>query len=165
LLTSNYLQIHKRTLANKINDWTRRQNSSVKPFSAFHAVAVAAEIVMPAVRANEPARGIGLQPPFVLAAVPDSVLRSQHPAMALTIEDCEIANREPERTGLQTAGAPLRDQRSISGLGLGEWVDRHRDSIARDATPNPARSWGPRGIVRFRGAKRWGVESIGTGPR
>jgi hypothetical protein len=151
LLTSNYLQIHKRTLANKIDDWMRRQNSSVEPFSAFHAVAVAAEIVMPAVRAHEPARGISLQPAFMLAAVPDSIFRSQHPPMALAVEDCEIANREPERTRLQTAGAPLRDQRSISRLGLGEWVDRHRDSIARDAMPKAPR--------------RWGVESIGTGRR
>jgi len=152
-------------LANKIEDWMRRQNSSVKPFSAFHAIAVAAQVVMPAVRTHEPARGISLQPTFMLAAVPDSVLRSQHPAMALAVEHCEIANREPERTRLQAARAPLRDQRSISRLGLGEWVDRHGDSIARDAMPNAARSWGPRGIVRFRGAKRWGVESIGTGPR
>src|SRR5712692_977437 len=128
LLTSNYLQIHKRTLANKINDWMKRQNSSIEPLSAFHAVAVAAEIVMPAVRAYEPARGISLQPPFMLAAVPDPVLRSQHPAMALAVEDCEIANREPECARLQAASAPLRDQRAISRLGLGEWVDGHRDS-------------------------------------
>jgi len=151
LLTSNYLQIRKRTLANKIEDWMRRQNSSVKPFSAFHAIAVAAQVVMPAVRTHEPARGISLQPTFMLAAVPDSVLRSQHPAMALAVEHCEIANREPERTRLQAARAPLRDQRSISRLGLGEWVDRHGDSIAR-ATMREA-------------ARRWGVESIGTGPR
>ncbi len=143
----------------------RRQNSSVEPFSAFHAVAVAAQIVMPAERAHEPARGIILQPPFMLAAVPDSVLGSQHPAVALSVEHRKIANREPERTRLQTAGAPLGDQGSISRLGLGEWIDRHGDSIARDRMPNAARSWGPRGIVRFRGAKRWGVESIGTGPR
>src|SRR5713226_3894320 len=89
LLTSNYLQIHKRTLANKIDDCMSRQNSSVQPFSAFHAVAVAAEIVMTAERAYEPAWGISLQPPFMLAAVPDSVLRAQHPAMALAVEHCE----------------------------------------------------------------------------
>ncbi len=85
--------------------------------------------------------------------------------MALSVEHRKVANREPERTRLQTAGAPLGDQGSISRLGLGEWIDRHGDSIARDAMPNAARSWGPHGIVRFRGAKRWGVESIGTGPR
>ncbi len=147
LLTSDYLQFHKRTLANKIDDWMRRQNSSVEPFSAFHAVAVAAQIVMPAERAHEPARGISLQPSFMLAAVPDSVLGSQHPAMALSVEHRKIANREPERTRLQTAGAPLGDQGSISRLGLGEWIDRHGDSIARDRMPNAARSWGPRGIV------------------
>src|SRR5437899_6723344 len=113
LLTSNYLQIHKRTLANKIDDCPRRQNSSVESFSAFHAVAVAAQIVMAAVRADEPARGISLQPPFMLAAVPDSVLRSQHPAVALAVQHREIANREPERTRLQIAGAPLDDQGSI----------------------------------------------------
>ena len=55
--------------------------------------------------------------------------------MAFAVKHCEIANREPERTSLQTAGAPLRDQGSISRLGLGEWIDRHGDSIARDATP------------------------------
>jgi hypothetical protein len=71
--------------------------------------------------------------------------------MAFAVKHCEIANREPERTSLQTAGAPLRDQGSISRLGLGEWIDRHGDSIARDGMPKAAR--------------RWGVESIGTGPR
>jgi hypothetical protein len=101
----------------------------------------------------------------MLAAVPDSIFRSQHPAMAFAVEHSEIAHREPERARLQTAGAPLRDQRSISRLGLGERIDRHGDSIAGDATPKAARSRGPRGIVRFRGVKRWGVESIETGPR
>ena len=124
-----------------------------------------AQIVMPAVSADEPARRISLQPPLMLAAVPDSVFGSQHPAMSLAVEHSEIAHREPERSRLQIARASVRDQRSISRLGFGEWIDRHRDSIARDGMPNAARSWGPRGIVRFRGAKRWGVEFIGTGPR
>jgi len=85
--------------------------------------------------------------------------------MAFAVEHREIANRKPERTSLQTTRAPLCDQRPISRLGLGEWIDRHADSIARDGMPEGGRSWGPRGIVRFRGVKRWGVESIGTGPR
>src|SRR6266581_5695085 len=106
---------------------------------------------MPAVSANEPARRISLQPPLMLAAVPDSVLWSQHPAMSLAVEHGEIPHREPERSRLQTARAPVRDERSISRLGLGEWIDRHRDSIARDETS--------------RSARRWGVESTGTGPR
>ena len=112
---------------------------------------MAAQIVMPAVSADEPARRISLQPLFMLAAVPDSVLRSQHPAMSLAVEHGEIAHREPECSRLQIARAPVRDQRSISRLGLGEWIDRHRDSIARDGMS--------------RSARRWGVESIGTGRR
>ena len=55
--------------------------------------------------------------------------------MAFAVEHCKIAHREPERTRLQAARTPLCDQRSISRLGLGEWIDRHGDSIARDGMP------------------------------
>src|SRR5215813_1997814 len=134
LLTRYYLPIVKQPLANTLDDSRRRQNSSVEPFSTFHAVAVAPQVVVPAVRAHEAARWVGLEPALVLAAVPDPVLRSEHPAMTLAVEHGQIAHREPERTSLQTARSPLRDQRFVPGLGFGEWIDGHQDSIARTAT-------------------------------
>lgn len=82
----------------------------------------------------------------MLAPVPDAVLGTKHPAMALAVEHGQIAHGEPERSGLQSAGFSIGDEGLVAHLCFGERVDRHPDSIA--------------GSV-----KRPGVESEATEPR
>ncbi len=76
-------------------------------------------------RAHQPARRIGLQPPFVFPPVPDSVLRSQHPSPSFAVEHGEVANRDAERTRLKVAGVPLLDEELVADLGFGERIDGH----------------------------------------
>ena len=80
---------------------------------------------MPAGGANEPPRGIRLQPPLVLASVPHAVLGSEHPPMPLAVEHREITYREPKCARLQPAVAPLLDQRAKTNFSLGKGVDCH----------------------------------------
>ena len=118
----------------------------MKPLTTLYAEAVAAQIVVPAGRADQAAGWVGLQPAIVLTAVPDAVLWTQHPAMALAVEHGQITHGEPKSSGLQSAGFSIGDERLVANLCLGERVDRHPDSIA--------------GSV-----KRPGVESEATEPR
>ena len=103
---------------------------SIKPLSAFHAEAVPAQVVVTARGADKASRGIGLQPAFVLPPVPDSVLRPEHPAPPLAVEDREVAHRDPERPGLHVAGSALVDEVPVSDLRFREWIDRHAGEYA-----------------------------------
>ena len=80
--------------------------------------------------ADQPSWRVGLQPAFALSAVPDSIFRTEHPAAAFAVQDCEVANCEPERSSLETSGPPLLDQGAIEDLRIREWVDSHPESIA-----------------------------------
>jgi len=93
--------------------------------AALHAEAVASQVVVSARRADEAARWIRLQPPLVLAAVPDAVLGPQHPPPALAVEHREVADRDAKRARLQVADASLLDQEPVSDLCFGEWIDSH----------------------------------------
>jgi hypothetical protein len=64
---------------------------------------------MAAQRANKPARRVRLQPPFVLAPVPDPVLGSQHPPPPLAVEHGKVANRNPKSARLQVARTSFID--------------------------------------------------------
>ncbi len=79
----------------------------VKPVPALDAEAVPPEVVMPARGAHEAAGRIGLQPPLVLAPVPDAVLGPQHPPVPLAVEHREVAHRKPERARRHAARAAL----------------------------------------------------------
>jgi len=85
---------------------------------------------MPARWAHKAARRVGLQPAFVLAPVPDSVLRPEHPAPALAVEHREVAHGDSERPGLHVAGSPLLDEVLESDLRFREWIDCHAGEYA-----------------------------------
>ena len=97
----------------------------VESVRALHAEAVPAEVVMPARRTHQPAWRICLQPPLVLAPVPDPVLRPEHPPPAFAVEHGKISHRHPKGARLQVPGLPLVDEMAISTLGLREWIDGH----------------------------------------
>ena len=73
---------------------------------------------------------VGLQPAFALSAVPDSIFRTKHPSPALAVQDGQVSHGEPERSSLETSGAPLLDQGAIADLRIRERVDSHPESIA-----------------------------------
>src|SRR5437868_13715008 len=98
---------------------------SIEPLPAFNAEAGPARVVVTARGADKASRGIGLQPAFVLPPVPDSVLRPEHPAPPLAVEDREVAHRDPERPGLHVAGSALVDEVPVSDLRFRESIDRH----------------------------------------
>ena len=91
---------------------------------------------MAARRADKAARWISLQPALIFAAVPDAVLRSENPAAPLAVEDGQVPDRHPERSGKQATGISLFDKRSVAHLGFGERIDCHAESIARSAQRN-----------------------------
>jgi hypothetical protein len=74
---------------------------------------------------HQPPRRIGLQPPLVFAPVPDSILRSQHPATALAVEHREVAHGDSESARLKIPRSPLFDEELVADLGVGEWIDGH----------------------------------------
>ncbi len=80
--------------------------------------------------AHEASRWVGLQPSLALAPVPDAVLGTEHPTAPFAVEDREVANREPEGSGLKAAVATLVDQQAIARLGVGKRIDSHPESIA-----------------------------------
>ena len=86
---------------------------------------------MAARRADEAARRVSLQPSFILAAVPDAVFRSDHPASPFAVENGQVSNREPECSRQQAAGAPFVEEELVPDLGLGKRIDCHAESIAR----------------------------------
>ena len=88
---------------------------------------------MPAAGAHEPSRRIRRQPPLVLAPVPDSVLRTEHPAVALAVQNREVSDRQSERAWGQSAGATLLDQRAIPGLRLGKGIHSHGLTVSGGA--------------------------------
>ena len=98
------------------------------------------KVVVAARCAHEPARWVCLQPALALSSVPDAVLRTKHPAPSFGVEDREVADREPKRTGLQAAVAALVDQQAIARLGVSERIDSHGESIARSDLAR--RRWG-----------------------
>jgi hypothetical protein len=81
-----------------------------------------------------------LQPAFALSAIPDAILGTEHPAPSFAVQDREVANREPESSGLKAAVPALVDKQPIASLGIGKRIDSHVESIAR----RPARVQGPR---------------------
>jgi hypothetical protein len=99
--------------------------------STLDAEAVPAEVVMAARGADQAARRVRLQPAFVLTAVPDAVFRPEHPAPAFAVEDRKIADREPEGSRWEGAGAPFLDEELVPDLSFREWIDCHAESIAR----------------------------------
>src|SRR6266581_3293880 len=124
--------------------------------AALHAEAVPSEVVVAAGRTNEPPRRIRLQPPLVLAPVPDPVLWAERPPPAFVVEHGEVSDRDPEGPRLQAPGAPLLDQGLVAALGFREGIhshageycaDRCRDSadLRRPLRPNAVvSSWAPR---------------------
>jgi hypothetical protein len=81
--------------------------------------------------AHETSRWVCLQPPLAFAAVPDPVLRTEHPAAPLAVQHGKVADREPKSSGLETAVATLVDQQAIAGLSVRKRIDGHAESIAR----------------------------------
>jgi hypothetical protein len=81
--------------------------------------------------AHETSRWICLQPSLALSPVPDAVLRTKHPSPPFAVQDREVADREPESSGLQAAIATLVDQQAIARLCVGKRIDSHKQSIAR----------------------------------
>jgi hypothetical protein len=106
----------------------------IQALPTLDAKAVSPEVVMPTRRTHQPPRRISLQPPLVLAAVPDPVLRSQHPSPALTVENGEVTHRNPECARLQAARAPLLDQELEADLCLCERVNSQRGDYGRSAS-------------------------------
>src|SRR5713101_7045923 len=98
---------------------------------------------------HEPSRRIRLQPALPLAAIPDAVLRAEHPSTPFAIEDGQIAHREPERASLKAAVATLVDQLAIVRLGVRERIDCHAQSLGSPprggAPPAPRRAPAVRG--------------------
>jgi hypothetical protein len=91
---------------------------------------VASEVVVATRWADKATWWVGLQPPFALSAVPDSIFRTKHPSAAFAVQDGEVAHGEPERSGLETSGPSLLDQSAIADLCIRERVDSHPESIA-----------------------------------
>ena len=85
---------------------------------------------MAARRADEASRWVGLQPALAFAPVPDAVLWAEHPSPPLAVQDRQVADREPEGSGLKAAVATLVDQQAIARLGVGKRIDSHGESIA-----------------------------------
>ena len=88
---------------------------------------------MAARRADEAPRRIRLQPALTLPAVPDSILGPQHPPPPLAIQYSQVAHRDAEGPGLERPNPALFDQVAVTELRVGEGIDSHEDSIARDA--------------------------------
>ena len=84
---------------------------------------------MPARRTYEPARRIRLQPPFVLAPVPDPVFGPEHPPTAFAVEHREVSHRDAKRARLQVADAPFLDEKPVPHLCFRERIDRHAESM------------------------------------
>jgi hypothetical protein len=80
---------------------------------------------MSARRTNQPARGVGLQPPLVLAPVPDPIFWSKHPAPAFAVQHCEIAHRDPKGARLKVSNASLFDEKLVTDLRFCERIDSH----------------------------------------
>jgi hypothetical protein len=105
---------------------------------------VTSEVVVAARCAHEPSRRVSLQPSLALSPVPDAVLGTEHPASPFAVEDCEVADCEPKRSGLQAAVATLVDEQPIARLGVCKRIDSHGESIARSALARPGRGGGTR---------------------
>ena len=105
--------------------------------SALNAKTVPAQVVVAARRTHEAARRVCLQPPLVLAAVPDAVFRPEHPTPALAVEHGQVSDREPERARRHAAFAPLVHKDLVADLGIGEGIDCHAESIARGESEAP----------------------------
>ena len=93
------------------------------------AETVPTQIVMPTRGTHEPPRRIRLQPPLVLAPVPDSVLRPQHPSPSFAVQHREVAHRDAERSSQQVADAPFLDQELKADLCFGKRIDSHAESM------------------------------------
>jgi hypothetical protein len=91
---------------------------------------VAAEVVVPARRTDEAPRRIGLQPPLVLAPVPDAILRTECPTPAFAVEHREIAHCDAKGARLQIADAALLGEEPVADLCFSEWIDGHVESMA-----------------------------------
>jgi hypothetical protein len=98
--------------------------------AALDTEAVATEVVVTAGWTHQTTRRVGLQPALAFAAVPDAILGAEHPTPPLAIKDRQVSYRQPERSGLQTAGAALLDEGAIAELGISERIDCHVESIA-----------------------------------
>jgi hypothetical protein len=94
--------------------------------------------------ADQASRWIGLQPPLALSPIPDAVLRTEHPSPPFTVQDREVADGEPEGSGLKAAVATLVHEQAVPRLGVGKRIDSHVESIARSAQSRQARGGGAR---------------------
>jgi hypothetical protein len=118
-------------------EWRISPALSIQAVSAFDAEAVTAQVVMAARGADESSRRVCLQPPFILAAVPDAVFRPEHPPSSFAVEHSQVSDREPERAWGHAAVAPLIDKVLVADLGIGEGIDCHAESIARGESEAP----------------------------
>ena len=71
-----------------------------------------------------------MQPALALAPVPDAVFGAEHPPPALAVQDCEVANGDPEGSRLKAPHTAFLDQVPVTQLGFRERVDGHLESIA-----------------------------------
>jgi len=88
-----------------------------------------------------------LQPALALAPVPDAVFGAEHPPPALAVQDCEVANGDPEGSRLKAPHTAFLDQVPVTQLGFRERVDSHPQSMYRDGLPALERCrirYGPR---------------------
>jgi hypothetical protein len=104
---------------------------SIQTLPALDAETVPSEVVVSARRADQASRRVRLQPPLVLAPVPDPVLGSQHPPASFAVQNGQVTHGEPECPRLKAARAPLVDEELVADLGFGERIDCHAQSIAR----------------------------------
>jgi hypothetical protein len=103
---------------------------AIQSVAALHAKAVPAQVVMPARWTHQSSRRVRLEPPLVLAPVPDPVLGSEHPPPSLVVEHAQVAHRDPERARLQAPRAPFLDQEPVSDLRFRERIYRHAAEYA-----------------------------------
>jgi hypothetical protein len=116
---------------------------AIQALPAFDTEAVPSQVVVTARWTDETAGWIGLQPAFAFASVPDTVLGTKHPTPSLAIEDGEVAHCQTEGPRLKAPRPALLHEVVISRLGLGEWIDSHAQSIARDGVSGPGSAPAP----------------------
>ncbi len=71
-----------------------------------------------------------MQPPLVLAPIPDPILRPEHPPSPLAIEHGQVADGDPESTRRQVPRASFIDEEFVLDLSFGERIDSHRGDYA-----------------------------------
>src|SRR5258708_18343352 len=103
----------------------RGRNLPIEPLPALHAKAVPPQVVMPARRTHQPPRRVCLQPPLVLAAIPDPVLGPPHPPPTLAFGHGQGADGAATSAGRPGAGSPLVGGGSVFAFSFRDRIDSH----------------------------------------